>query len=244
MPARSCDGFSRFARRKKYEPDDIHQAEGLQAVENGYAAFCIEQRGLGEKLSSRTHPDGKWYPRPHACAHPSLVALSLGKTILGERVWDVMRGIDILDRFKDYKLDLSKIMITGNSGGGTVSFYSSCLDQRIGYVAPSCGFAPFSASILNIEHCVCNYVPNISLFFEMQDLSVLIAPRRFTIVAGKNDPIFPIEGVKEGYKTVENIYKKFNAKNNCRLFITPKAHWWCNDLVWEVFNEETAAMGW
>jgi len=237
-------GFHVSIGEKKYEPDDIHQAEGLQAVENGYAAFCIEQRCLGENLSSRSHPDGKWFPRPHACAHPSLVALSLGRTTIAERVWDVMRGIDVLSQFEKYKLDLSKIMITGDSGGGTTSFYAGCFDERIKYIAPSCGFAPFRHSILDIEHCVCNYIPNISLFFDMQDLAALIAPRHLTIIAGKNDPIFPIVGVKEGFKTIENIYKKFNAENNCRLFITPKAHWWCNDLVWEIFKEETTKMGW
>ena len=42
-------------------------------------------------------------------------------------------------------------------------------------------------------------------YMEMHDLSILIAPRPLIIVAGKDDEIFPIEGVKEGSKLSKNI---------------------------------------
>ena len=54
-------------------------------------------------------------------------AIILGRTLIGERAWDVMRAIDVLSYFKELDLDV----ITGNSGGGTASFYSACLDERI-----------------------------------------------------------------------------------------------------------------
>ena len=57
-------------------------------------------------------------------------AIILGRTLIGERAWDVMRAIDVLSYFKE--LDLEKIVITGNSGGGTASFYSACLEELIG----------------------------------------------------------------------------------------------------------------
>ena len=66
----------------------------------------------------------------------------------------------------------------------------------------------------------------------MQDLACLIAPRRLLIVAGKYDTAFLIDGVEKGYETVKEIYEKAGAAENCSLSITPKGHWWCEDIVW------------
>ena len=78
----------------------------------------------------------------------------------------------------------------------------------------------------------------------MQDLSCLIAPRRLAVVAGEQDEIFPIDGVGTGYATAEKIYIKAGAAENCRLVKTPKAHWWCEDIVWSTIKQETEKMGW
>ena len=79
-------------------------------------------------------------------------------------------------------------------------------------------------------------MPQAFRWFDMQDLSCLIAPRKLAIIAGKYDTAFLIDGVKRGYKTVEKIYEKAGAKDNCRLVITEKGHWWCEDIVWKAIS--------
>lgn len=108
---------------------------GVQAVKNGYAALCIEQRAMGERTTTRHTFDS------HMCEFPSLVASILGRTTLGERVWDIQRAIDVLPCFD--MLDTGKILVTGNSGGGTMSFYAACLEDRIKLSAPSCAFCSY-----------------------------------------------------------------------------------------------------
>ena len=49
---------------------------------------------------------------------------------------------------------------------------------------------------------------------------------------------FLIDGVKRGYETVEKIYEKAGAKDNCRLVVTEKGHFWCEDIVWKTINQE------
>ena len=44
--------------------------------------------------------------------------------------------------------------------------------------------------------------------------------------------------IKRGYKTVEKIYEKAGAKENCRLVVTEKGHWWCEDVVWSAIIQE------
>ena len=42
--------------------------------------------------------------------------------------------------------DTERVLITGNSGGGTASFYSACYDERIGLCAPSCALCSYEPS--------------------------------------------------------------------------------------------------
>ena len=230
-------GIIKYDIDREFQPDDCF---GLQAVENGFAALCIEQRGMGEVRSPR-------YPGPggvHQCSFTAMTALNLGRTIIGERVWDISRGIDALQNLGLPEIDLNKIMIQGNSGGGTAAFYAACCDERIGYAAPGCSFCSYRESIMTILHCVCNNIPQASRWFEMEDLTCLIAPRHLTVFTGLKDEIFPLEGVKKSFATVEKIYSHADVPNHCRLVVMPQAHHWCPDEAWQAIREETTALGW
>ena len=233
-------GFHNSIGEVKYEEDKDYQPRGqfaLQAAENGYIALAIEQRGMGER---NTPLKKRGSHRP--CQFHSMTALQLGRTILGERIWDISKAIDVLSNFKE--ADTDKIFITGNSGGGTVSYYAACYDERIKLSVPSCSFCPYPESILDIKHCTCNYIPSAFRYFDMQDLASLIVPRRLAVIAGKEDEIFPIEGVYRGFETVKQIYSDEGAEDKCRLVVTPKGHWWCADIAWKTINDEVKKLGW
>lgn len=241
-------GFHNSIGEPKLERDTEYAlgrgAFALQAVKNGYIALAIEQKGMGERRSRYSYGENnEFYSRPHMCAVASLNAIALGRTLIGERVWDIHKAIDVLEEFFP-QCDMDKILITGNSGGGTISYYSACFDERIKLSAPSCSFAPYGPSILNVEHCACNYIPSVYQYFDMQDLACLIAPRKLIVITGEKDPIFPIAGVKNGFERVKEIFTENGVSENCRLEITPKEHWWCEDIVWTAINEETAKLGW
>lgn len=237
-------GFHNSVGISKYEKDADYQPRGqfaLQAVENGYIALAIEQRGMGERMAVRADRRKK-NQEIDLCRFATRVALHMGRTMLAERVFDISRAIDMLSHFPE--ADTARILITGNSGGGTISYYAAALDERIALSVPSCAFCPYPESILDILHCDCNYIPGAYNEFDMQDLSCLIAPRPLVVVTGKDDPIFPLHGVERGMETVKAIYARAGAPDACRMIVTPKAHWWCVDLVWPAINEETKKLGW
>ncbi len=223
-------GFHNSIAEPKNESENEYAlgrgAFAVQAVKRGYAALAIEQRGMGECRPREKHQDGA-----QMCSYTAQIALLLGRTILGERMWDVSKAIDALSTFDC--VDLSDITLTGNSGGGTATFYAACFDERITLAAPSCAFCSYETSILHWFHCSCNFIPHAYEWFEMQDLACLIAPRKLLVIAGKEDFIFPIEGVEKGYETVKKIFTQANALDNCILVETPKGHWWCEDIVWK-----------
>lgn len=235
-------GFHHSIGELKNEGDERfqpHTAHAFQAMERGYAALCVEMRGMGERQSAR-YPD----PTIHPCAFTALTAFNLGRTMAGERAWDVSRAIDALENFGEYHLDLDKIMIVGHSGGGTASFYSACYDKRISYAA-SCGaFCTYRDSIMDIHHCVCNYIPGVCEYFEMADLSGLIAPRRLGIFTGRYDDIFPLEGVTDAFETCKRIYAANGCPDNVKLTVSESGHVFDPDLFWAEIMKATDEMRW
>lgn len=200
----------------------------VQIIKQGHAALCLEQRAFGERKSDKIDA----YT---TCNHPAMVALLLGRTFIGERIWDVSRAIDAISEFPELNAD--NVAVMGNSGGGTTSFYAACFDERISIAMPSCSVCTYKDSIGAMHHCTCNYIPGIAKYFDMGDLASLIAPRPFIIVCGKDDPIFPLHGVRETFETVKKIYKKAGAPENCSLVIGDGGHRFYAKPGWEAFNK-------
>jgi len=220
-------GESRF-------PGDEKILEGrdfaLQAVKEGFCAVTIEQRYMGRAGQGNNGTS-------HCLQGLANAALLLGRTPIGERVWDVKILIDVLEReFSDF-IDFDKLICLGNSGGGTTTLYAAALDERIKIAVPSCYLCTFEHSIMAMYHCPCNFVPSLYKYFDMGDIACLIAPRPIVMVSGKTDVGFHIDGALEAYETIEKIYRKAGAENNCRMVIGEEGHRFYADLSWPVFNE-------
>ncbi len=231
-------GFHNSIGVAKSESDKEYITRGniaVQAVKEGFVALAIEQRCMGERITSR-------HTWSHTCEFPSLNAMMLGRTTIGERIFDISCAIDQMKNFE--KVDTTKILITGGSGGGTISFYTACLEDRISFAIPGYAFCSFKTSIMDIYHCSCNYIPSLYKWFEMHDIAVVLAPKKVTFITGKEDPIFPIQGVKDSYSVVEKIYQSAGVPNACKLVITPEGHFWNKDIVWEEVRKGVTELGW
>ena len=217
----------------KYEGDEASirgdRDFAVRAVAEGWAAITIEQRYMGECGSDEGTP---------GCAKhgTAMNALLLGRTAIGERAWDVMRLIDVLEDHFDC-FDMDKLMCLGNSGGGTTIFYVACLDERIKCAVPSCSVCTFRDSIGGMKHCGCNYIPGIAKYFDMGDLTGLIAPRKLVITHGKRDPIFPERGVLESYEIAKKMYEKAGCSGDVRLVTGMGVHRFYADDTWPVIHE-------
>jgi len=222
--------------RPKYDGDAESIAGGraiaLQTVREGYAALVLEQRCFGEREDRRPPERRSLHNR---CHHATMTALLLGRTMIGERAWDVSRAIDALAAFPE--VDVERIACMGNSGGGTTTFYAACLDPRIRVVMPSCSVCTYKDSIGRIDHCHDNYLHGALRYFDMGDLAGLIAPRPLVVVCGDEDTIFPLHGVQESYETIQRIYEKAGTPDNCRLVVGHGGHRFYPDDAWPAFHE-------
>jgi len=197
----------------------------LGCMARGIAALCIEQRAFGERREQVQQDRAE-----HGCHDAAMHALMLGRTLVGERVFDVDRAIDYLESRGD--VDMRRLGVMGNSGGGTVTLFSAALLPRIRVAMPSCYFCTFAHSIMSVYHCMDNYIPGLLNYAEMADVLGLFAPRPVVIVAGDEDPIFPIRGVRAGYRRLKEIYRAAGAENKCQLVIGKGGHRFFAEKAW------------
>jgi dienelactone hydrolase len=205
---------------------------GVQAVRRGYLTISPDFRGFGE-LMLREDLNAK---RGNSCPQLALRGMQLGRPLLGQRVSDVMQLLDWALARPD--VDPSRVVITGNSGGGTMTLFSAAVDERFTACAPSCYFSTFAGSTLAMNHCPCNYVPNLSQVAEMSDLAGLVAPRPMLVIAGTQDTIFPIDAVREGFAAAQKPYADAKSPGNIELYEGAGGHRYYAARVWDFFAEK------
>lgn len=203
----------------------------VRAVQEGFCAVTLEQRYMGTAGQEKTEGT------PSCLSdNEGMATLLLGRTAIGERVWDISRLIDVIEtRFADY-IDSDQIICLGNSGGGTATFYAACVDERIRIAVPSCAVCTYEDSIMAMQHCPCNFIPGIRKYFDMGDLGGLIVGRAFVMVCGKEDPIFPLHGTRKAYETIARVYHAEGKDEDCFLIEGNGGHQFYPDDTWPVIH--------
>lgn len=220
--------------RPIYEGDEVTIGGGdrdfcVRAVKEGFAAIAMEQRNFGIL-------GGDEEGRPQ-CFESSMNALIMGRTTIGERVWDVSRLIDLIETEFADKVDTSTICCMGNSGGGTATAYIAALEDRVVLAMSSCAMCTYKDSIGAMKHCACNYVPRIANVFDMGDLMAMAYPKFFVQVSGKEDPIFPIFGAEDVFAKGKAAYKAGGDDSRCALIVGNGGHRFYADDAWPIVHK-------
>ena len=199
----------------------------LGCLRRGIAAIVLEQRFFGERSNREDHMP--------SCLYASLQNLLIGRTTIGERVFDVRQLIRYLASRGD--IDFKNLGVMGGSGGGTASLFAAALLPEITHVMPAVAFSSFRGSIGAMPHCACNYIPNLLRFGESADVAGLIAPRPIVLVNGRFDPIFPLAEAERQFARLQKIYAAAGAPDNCRLVVGEGEHRFYAEAAWNAMLE-------
>ena len=190
--------------------DDGYQHDfAVQCVRKGYVTLALEPLGFGHRRDPASREAGA---SQSSCQPAAGAALLLGETMVGWRVWDAMRAVDLLTTLPE--VDPHRIGMMGISGGGTVTYFTTAFDPRIKAAVISGYFCTAKDSIFSIAHCIDNYIPNFLHWFETADLAALIAPRHLFVEAGLHDPIFPEAGVRAALTKAKAIYASLGVADH------------------------------
>jgi dienelactone hydrolase len=182
----------------------------IEICKRGFIVAVPELIGFGDMRSetkiSFNEQEG------NSCYRYSTSSLLHGLNMAGLRVYQAMRTVDFLQGLS--MVEPQKIGSMGISGGGLVSAFLSVVDERI--IACVCsGYAcTYKQSIMDIYHCIDNYIPGVlTSMGEMYNIFATIAPRALLLESGTEDTIFPINAVRESVEQIRKLYKIFDAED-------------------------------
>jgi len=200
---------------------------GLQLAKKGFIVFCPDARGSGERRERREQGDDKNKFIGSSCNDLNFAAISMGRSLTGMWVWDLMRLIDFISTL-DY-CDTDRIGCCGFSGGGLQSIWLAAMDDRIKCAVVSGYFHGYRDSVMRTNRCGCNFVPHLWETADMGDLGALVAPRPLLIESGDRDSLNGPRGitdVKEQYEITLEAYKLHGAADKLEHHVYEGGHKW------------------
>ena len=203
-----------------------YQHHGIWFARHGYVCLVIDTLQLGEieGLHHGTYREGMWWWN------------SRGYTPAGVEAWNSIRALDYLCSRPE--VDRERLGMTGRSGGGSYSWTTAALDERVKVVAPVAGITDLQNQVVDgcVEgHCDCMFFVN-TYRCDFPLNAALLAPRPLLIVNSDSDTIFPLDAVQRVHAKVKQIYKLYNATTNLGLVIGPGPHKDTQDLQVPVFR--------
>jgi cephalosporin-C deacetylase-like acetyl esterase len=157
-------------------------AEKLAAA--GYIVLAPDARGFGETQPPLDRRD--YFVRNFGDYENTLTALVIGKTMVGMRAGDIVRGVDLLAARND--VDASRITAVGRSAAAIPALFAALFDQRIARLAVDGMLLSYEAVVQERIHqgIIDQIIPSVLKHFDLPDVVAAIAPRKVAVFNGVN----------------------------------------------------------
>ncbi len=182
----------------------------------GFVGLMYDPIGQGER---KQYLDKDGTRRLEVCCEHNMLGHQMALT--GEffgawRAWDGIRALDYLLRRPE--TDATRVGITGNSGGGTMTTWLCGLDDRFTMAAPSCFITTFLSNMENEHPADVEQIPPrlIELGLDEYELFIPFAPRPLILLTKRNDA-FDQRGADTAYHELRRIYRLLGAEGNIKL---------------------------
>lgn len=145
-----------------------------------------------------------------------------GRTLMGERLWDLMRCVSYLGTLPE--VDKSRIGCGGLSLGGEMTMWLAAMDTRIA-AANSSGFLTVMDQ-MEKGHCLCWKFEGLRELVDYADIYALIAPRPLECQNGRKEPpgSFTPALAEKAMNEIRPIYDVFSKPGNVTLDIHAGGH--------------------
>ena len=209
---------------------------GIQLAKQGIVAVCPETRGFGERREA-----AKQTPEAIlecSCYHISHMAYSLGLTLMGMQVFDVMRVVDYVIERDEW--NVNNLGILGFSGGGLQALYTAALDERIKNIIVSGYMYGYKEALFEKNgNCNCNYVDGLWQNFDMGDIGAMLAPRPVIFQSGDEDHLNGKSGLSNVYSQIDIVreaYRVLDKEKRVWHDVCNGPHKWYSDNLPEYLD--------
>lgn len=197
-----------------YGNKTYYQHHGAWLARHGYVCLTLDTLQLGEIQGDHhgTYRLGQWWWNAR------------GYTPAGVEAWNSIRALDYLETRPE--VDAKRLGMTGRSGGGSYTWTTAALDERVKVAAPVAGITDLRNHVCDgaVEgHCDCMFFVN-TYRWDFPLVAALIAPRPLLIVNTDADNIFPLDGVNRLFTKTRRLYELHNAYERLGLVIGPGGH--------------------
>jgi cephalosporin-C deacetylase-like acetyl esterase len=152
-----------------------------QLANAGFAVLAIDARGMGETevLVSEQANDVRPYFGDYDSA---MTALVVGKPLVGMRVLDISRAVDLLQTREE--VEPESILAFGRGNGAVPVLYAAMLDERLKRVALEGMLESYQTIVDQKIHRQIfeNVVHSVLQFYDLPDLVAALAPREVWVV--------------------------------------------------------------
>lgn len=160
-----------------------------------------------------------------------------GRTLMGERLTDVVRCVDYLVGRKE--VDAERIGTAGLSLGGEMTMWLGAMDTRVKAVVSS----GFLTTVANMRqgHCPCWDFKAFSDNFDFADIYGMTAPRALLCQIGREELApggFPVDIAESAMADVRKIYGVFGKKDRPILDLHPDGHVYVNKSTSKFLDAE------
>ncbi len=186
-------GGTRFA---VYDRTNVYKGFAAELAETGYVTIAVD---VGQ----------------HEVYEP-------GRTLMGERLWDVMRCVDFLLSMKE--VDRKRIGCAGLSLGGEMAMWLAAMDERVAACVSS-GFLTVMDQMEH-SHCMCWKFDGLRELVDFADIYSLIAPRPLQCQNGlrEHPTMFVVPLARQALKEIRLIYADMGKPGNASLAVHGGEH--------------------
>jgi cephalosporin-C deacetylase-like acetyl esterase len=186
-------------------------------LRQGHAVCAIAVRGTG--LSMPRPPKGGpvFYQQMDLGERFAWANLVLGTSVMGQRVWDILRTLDYLATRPD--VDASQIRMVGQEEAGLAALMATVLDDRVQSILLTRMLVSYMSVVQSTDYSLALdwFVPGILRHLDIADLTAAVSPRPAWIVNAVDacGTTLPVSEVRELY--LQRITKNSPALKNLTI---------------------------
>jgi cephalosporin-C deacetylase-like acetyl esterase len=161
-----------YADEAVVEPSPLDGALG-----QGNAVYAIGTRGTGLSVPRPPRGGPVFYEQMDLYERFAWASMVLGKPVIGQRVWDILRAFDYLASRPD--VDTSKIQVIGQEEAGLAALMAAVLDERAHSILLTRMLVTYMSIVQSTDYSLPLgwFVPGILEHFDVPDLAAALYPR-------------------------------------------------------------------